>query len=372
MGRGAIEDVWESDGCTHPEPISSMYGRCLSVWCVHCDKALTFLLRFGREKTMDVSVGSLITNQPRRPVGQASLKGTRDFVNARVAMNFLAGDGADPEGDCPKRDEKMLEILKEAVTPVDPQGLLRATPGDFAAAWRGINCDHKTTACQVYGDVITLECLDCAADLLFVHVQDDKFSVVLTRSPLEPVGYGPHDAEEVVGIMREFTNIVGIPNIMADPMSDDPERDARHLAGMMATLERHGLLKHSPITDHPYTESVGVVSALSCDRHQFLQARGSVADMLRRRNVRCVVRGRRVSIDHMLEAMRMAWPCVFEGVGVGIGVYDTDGASEYCIRCGFDTLDDDDMGPEHWERGCPECGYLGYMINMHVGQAGRA
>ena len=98
MGRGAIEDVWESEDCTHPEPISSMYGKCLSVWCIHCDKALTFLLRFGREKTMNVSVGSLVANRPRHHVGQASLKGTRDFVNARVVQNFYAGWWGRPRG----------------------------------------------------------------------------------------------------------------------------------------------------------------------------------------------------------------------------------------------------------------------------------
>ena len=206
---------------------------------------------------------------------------------------------------------------------------------------------------------------------MFVHIRD-KFGVVLTRSPLESVGDGPHDAKGVVGVLREFVGTISIPNMMADPMSDDPERDARHLAGAVTALERHGLLTRVPITDYPYADSVQVVSALSCDRHQFLQARGLVADGLRKRGVRCVMHGQRISVNHMLEVMRLAWPCVFEGIGVGVDAYDVDGISELCVRCGFSTLDDDDVGQEYWERGCPECGYPGYLVNIHVGQAGRA
>ena len=206
--------------------------------------------------------------------------------------------------------------------------------------------------------------LYCASDLTFEHVGGDRFSVRVARMPLEPAGYGQHDARKVVKALREFTSTIELPGMMADKMSDDPERDARRLAGVVTVLEGHGLLRRVPVPDHPNIGIIQTVSALTCNRREFANWKGPLADEMRRKGVKCTAYGKPVSAESVLEAMRLAWPCVFEGVGITRGSYDVTGMMEYCVRCGFSTLDDDSVGPDHWERGCPECGYGGYLLDL--------
>lgn len=68
-------------------------------------------------------------------------------------------------------------------------------------------------------------------------------------------------------------------------------------------------------------------------------------------------------IEPMMESLRLEWPYDIWGDGMDVVRYDPAGTSEYCIRCGFSTLDGD-AGPGVWRRGCPECGYGGYLLGL--------
>ena len=362
MGRGALEHHWNHGDCAHPAPTATMYGLCAMLSCNECGKSMQFILRFGRTKTMDVSMYDDPNNSSARPVGRATLEGSRDMIHSHATSVFMPEDGADPNGGSPERDKVMLGILMDALT--TPGGMPEGPPGDFVAAWRKLDCPHENTSCQVFGRLVSLECRDCAADLTFEYIGKNRFNVRLARMPLEPAKYGTHYAKNVVRALREFAEIIELPMTMADKMSDDPDRDARRLAGVVLTLEKHGLFRRVHVPDHPNLRIIETVSALSCNRPKFNDWLGPLASELRRKKVKITAYGKPISAENYLEAARLAWPCVFEGVGIVRDAYDLTGASEHCVKCGFSTLDDNDAGPDHWERGCPECGYPGYLIGL--------
>lgn len=363
MGRGALEHHWNRGGCTHPAPTVTMYGLCAVLSCDECGKSMQFLLKFGRPKTMDVTIYDDRNDaSSARPVGRATMGGSRDMIHSHAVQTFMPAGGADPEGGAPARDRMMLGILVGVLMPMD--GHPEQSPGDFAAVWRGIDCDHGNVFCQAFGNIVSLECRDCASDITFEYVGKDRFSARVTRMPLPPDWYGIHDAARVVGALREFTNTIDLPTTMADKMSHDPERDARRLVAVVNTLERYGLLRRLPATDNRDAGIIQVASALSCDRREFAGRCRRLAGELRRKNMGFSAHGKPVSIETVLEAARLAWPCVFEGVGITVNEYDLTGVSEHCVKCGFCTLDDDDVGQEYWERGCPECGYPGYLVEL--------
>ena len=90
-----------------------------------------------------------------------------------------------------------------------------------------------------------------------------------------------------------------------------------------------------------------------------------MARALRLSGAQWVEYGRPASEWRTLETMRLAWPCWFEGDGIEIGTFDLTGSTQFCVKCGFSTLDDDSVNPEHWERGCSECGYDGYLMGLY-------
>ena len=362
MGRNALDQAWYEDGCDHPAPTVSLYGLAALLSCEHCGRKMQFLLKFGRRKTMDVSIYDDDDPRSVRPVGRATLKGSRDMIMSHATTIFMPKDGADPQGGQPERDKAMLGVLMEVMA--GPEDVPPPPPGDFGAAWLELDCDHRTVSCQVLGKWISLECRDCAAELTFEHAGGDRFDVRVTRLPLEPVPYGRHHTTAVVKALREFTDKIELPTTMADKMSDDPERDARRLAKVVITLERHGLLKRVPAPDHPNIRMIQTVSALTCNREEFNGWKGPLAEEMRRRGVKCTSYGKPVSAESTLEAMRLTWPCVLEGVGVTRDAFDVTGLSEYCVKCGFSTLDDNKVDFDHWERGCPECGYPGWLVGL--------
>ena len=69
----------------------------------------------------------------------------------------------------------------------------------------------------------------------------------------------------------------------------------------------------------------------------------------------------------MLEVCLLAWPYQFDGMGIAVDIYDPDGLPQHCVRCSFSTRDDDSVGHDQWKRGCPECGYAGYLLEMDGG-----
>ena len=70
---------------------------------------------------------------------------------------FTPEDGADQTGGLPKRDKAMLGVLMAALAPdVDEPN---QPPGDFEAAWRGLDCDHKNVSCQALGRIVSLGCI---------------------------------------------------------------------------------------------------------------------------------------------------------------------------------------------------------------------
>lgn len=365
MDKKALEDIWRDGRCPHTTSNAGLYGRCVTLACTECDLMMLFFLRFGWQKTMDV----FVRDGSDRPVGRATMEGSRDFILENAVNIFMPEGGADPAGGLVERDRMMLDVLMGELcpTPADPPD----NPGDFAGAWAGLDCNHATVSCQVYGRRITMECRDCATQIMFDHIGPDKFDVYVSRMPLEPVAYGAHGAGEVVGVLRKYAGSISLPNRMADKMSDDPERDAGRLLGLVEVLVGNGLLRRVELPDRPDRRVLGMVNITACDRSEFTQRKGAMVEALRD-GVEGVGGGMHAGGEFALEGFRVVWPWWFDGVGVDVGSYQVDGMSEFCIRCGFSTLDDGSVGPDGWRRGCPECGYVGYMLGMDAGRAGAA
>ena len=133
-------------------------------------------------------------------------------------------------------------------------------------------------------------------------------------------------------------------------------------------LERRGLLTRTK-ADPPgkYDKMIGFLSAMVCTRSEFVERARHVAAAMRLHNTECLDGGRRISVRQMLEVYWLAWPYQFDGVDMDLEVYDPDGLAQYCVRCGFSTRDDDSVGSDQWKRGCPECGYAGYLLDMDGG-----
>lgn len=123
----------------------------------------------------------------------------------------------------PERDSVALSMLLEVL--VDNSKVAQLPKLDFAKQWRGIDCDHVST-CRLYGNHALLECDDCASELLFIHIDKGNFGVSIAPRPLHPTEYGLHDADEVMGMVGEFAGTLGIPEMMADRVSGDPDRGA--------------------------------------------------------------------------------------------------------------------------------------------------
>lgn len=362
LDRARLDAVWKDGRCDHQKPVAAAYGLGVVLSCHDCGMRMSFLLKFGRPKTFDVTMHDGGTD---RHVGRASVDAVDGMVFNDSTELMLPEDGFDSESTCPVRDETMITILMDTLTSDVRDIDLQKPAADFAAAWRGMDCDHRNTGCQAYRNRIGLWCDDCAAALTFTYVRAGMFSVDVVRRPLEPVSYGPHGADAVAGILREYAGTLELPDVMADRMSDDPDRDARQLADVVGVLERCGLLRRVADKGIQFPEMRNTVSALNCDRADFEKWIGPMRRAMRSMGARCVENGRPVGERLTLEAMRLAWPCKFEGDGVDVDTFDPAGAAQFCAKCGFDTLDDDAVHDSHWARGCPECGYPGYLLGLY-------
>ena len=366
IGRDVLEDVWEGGQCAHPEPAMSMYGLCASLICPDCGIHMMFLLKFGRPKAFSV----LINDGVDRPVGRTSVKDAVEFLLGTAVNIYMPEGGVDSEGGHVNYDMYRLEILMDVLyndggPTTDPPPTV-----DFEGPWRGIDCQHEHTLCQVYSDFIELECTDCAAVLTFDLADAGRFDVSMSRAPLPPTMYGLHGADTVIDIIREYAETLDLPNKMADKMSDDPDRDARNIASLVLLLEQSGLLSRVKVDrSERYDMMVEHMSAMLHTRSEFVSFARVLGDTMRSEGVKFQEHGRVADTQRGLEAVWLSWPFWFNGIGVDITPYDPDGQSEYCVRCGFSTLDDTAAGPDHWKRGCPECGYAGYLLDMDSGQA---
>lgn len=359
-----IAAKWKGGGCRHLNASGAVYGLAATVGCDDCGIRAVFKLRFGRPKWFDIVMFDMPNSMEGRPVGRASVQGVHEFLISNAAFVGMPDGGADPEGDCPNRDMVMLNILMETLWDRSTDGLLRERAMDFEAAWRGVNCDHRSVSCLLHGPMIETACSDCATRIQFMHLGGGKFHVGMGRMPLEPEPYGPHGADKVAGFLREFAGALSIPEPMADRMSHDPELDARSAADAVSAFMKCGLLRRAGPPENNFASIIRDVSAAACDRSGFERQVQPMAAGMRDGGTECFDGERPISAREFMEMMRLLWPFRLEGVGIGVKMYDPTGTSEYCARCGFDTLDDDGAEQEAWYDGCPECGYAGYLLGM--------
>ena len=369
MGHAALEAVWRDGRCSHPVPVSMAYGLGAILSCLECGTRMLFRLRFGRPKTFDVT---MYAGGSERHVGRASVRAVKRIMFSTADGILMPEGGFDPGSSSPARDSMMLKILIYTLTPDVRDRVPQEPAADFEAAWRGIDCKHKNTVCQAYCDCICLWCDDCAASLAFTYAEAGMFDVEMTRPPLEPAGYGPHGTDAMARILREYAGTLELPDMMADRMSDDPERDARRLAAVVGALEECGLLRRIVAEGDRFGGMESAMSAMNCNRADFEKLIGQMSDALRSASIPCMEHGKIVSERRFMEALRLAWPCWFEGDGMEIDTFDPTGSTQFCIKCYFSTLDDDSVNHGHWKRGCPECGYDGYLLGLYGVPDGQA
>lgn len=367
MDREALEAAWGDGRCGHAATVMSLHGLCATLSCADCGLRMLFLLRFGRPKTFEV----FMHDGAERPVGRASARGAGRFIFTAASSVLMPEPGAQPEGKHPERDRNLVAILMDVLVRSEGQ----AEPGptaDFAGPWRGTGCRHEHTMCHAYSDSIYLDCTDCAATLSFKMCGADAFEVYMARLPLPPAEYGLHGAGAVMDTIREFADTLDLPDKMADRMSEDPDRDARNIASLVGELERGGLLsRRKADRSGAYNAMSGAMSAALHTRQEFVASAREAAAAMRSRGETFQEDGVAVGTRRGLEALWLSWPFWFDGVGVEIDSYDPDGRSEYCARCGFSTMDDPGVGQDRWRRGCPECGYVGYLLDVDGGRGGR-
>lgn len=349
--------MWSGGKCSHKNAATSVYGLVATLFCEDCKAGLNFTLRFGRPKTFSVSV------QGGSFMGFAPVADVSEFIMSRTSRIMMPDGGADPEGGQPNRDGMMLTKLMEALMGEDIPDVPKK---DFERAWKRIGCDHKTISCQLYGNMISLECRDCATGLLFRHMGKGRFYTEMKRMPLEEEEYGMHDIRTVIGIMRDYVKELEIPGMMADKMSDDPERDAQNLAAIIKVLEKFGVLRRVEATNRNPKEDrmAKALSALTHSRKEFVGVIKKLSKM--KHNLK--FDDGKVSVRYGLESCRLAWPCWFESDCFDIDAYEPVGIIQFCAKCGHSTLDDD-MEPSYWKNGCRECGYRGLLVGLGLSKA---
>ena len=369
MGHAALEAVWGDGRCSHPVSVFAAYGLRAMLSCRECGTRMLFRLRFGRPKTFDVTI---YAGGSERHVGRASVRAVKRIMSSNAYWTLMPEEDFDSGSSSPVLDGTMLAILMDTLTWDVRDGVRQEPAADFEAAWRGIDCKHENTECQAYGGSIGLWCDDCAASLMFTYAEAGMFDVEMTRMPLEPAGYGPHGTDAVARILREYAGTLELPDMMADRMSHDPERDARRLAAVVGALEECGLLRRIAAEGDRFGGMESAMSAMNCNRADFEKLIGPMSDALRSASIPCMEHGKIVSERRFMEALRLAWPCWFEGDGMEIGTFDPTGSMQFCVKCGFSTLDDDSADIGHWKRGCPECGYDGYLLGLYGVPDGQA
>ena len=369
LDRAGLESMWRGGRCSHGRTVSGFSGPYAIRSCRDCGVSIELLLRFGRPKTFEAA----IMDGVERPIGRASAAAAAEFVLASGADLLFPGRSEYDRSNTPRWDRALLELTLGALANGDG-GPEPHEPRDFVAVWRGIDCEHGSVECSVYGGELTMRCRACCAEMVFEHTRADTFDATLYHDRPKTVHCGLHGTDAVMDIVREFAKTVDIPNPMADRMSDDPDRDARRAAGLVEHLERHSLLhrvkphKRDGMSDLLIRQ----LSAAVCTRREFARtAKGAVADA-RARFPRLESNDRPLNLRWIVEGCRLRWPCRFEGIGMSVGEYNPTGMSEYCVRCLHSTLDNDDADAGYWKDGCPKCGYAGYLWGLDDRLAGRS
>lgn len=371
LDYAGLKTVWRSAGCVHETAAGVAYASRVIIRCDDCGVVMFLRLVFGRPKRFHVEIypenGARGPFRAMRLVGYSSARTAADFIHDTAPMLSMSEDGANPNGRSPRQDDAMLEKLVETLYIAGPYRNARSTPAaDFVGAWSGINCEHSNAVCQITGSRIILECLDCAAEVQFGPV-GGGFNAIVMRKPLHPVPYGRHGAAAAVDFIRMHAKTLLLPDPVADRMSDDPERDAQHVSRIVSMLERAGTLRRVPVNrgDPELDAKVAKLSVLNCPRDKFDRMVGVAERKRASAGAKSADGRKRFGPQYHMEAMRLAWPHWYEGVGmVDVAPYDSTGNLECCVRCGFSTLDDPVSGTDSWRRGCPECGYFGFLLDM--------
>lgn len=329
LDKTELDQVWKDGRCNHSRPTLHLYGIFAQLECDVCNQEMLFRLKFGRPKTFEVAINN-------RPVGYTFVHHTQQFIDFHSAGIVMPDEHTVAGLRHPLRDSKMLEMLIDTLFPMDLKKLQQCPVNDYKKALYNIPCRHKSARCQIYADTIGVTCKDCKVVLLFRLISDDAFNVRMTYDSSVPVEYGIHYIREVINTIQEFVNTLGIPNMMADYMSDDPERDAYSMIQIVRLFMEHGLLE--------YGKSDEKLSAMGCSRAEFekMCVNSDIA-------------------PRILEKTHISWPYKFIGRGIGISYYNIIGSSQYCVRCSFSTLDDKGG---NWREGCPHCGYVGYLLDL--------
>lgn len=357
MKESDLRNVWYGCDCQHHVANIGMYGLSATLQCQNCGGTMSLRLRFGRPKTFEAHLYA--KDMQASFVGYASVEAARDFIGHTGKNVFLPQGGADPEGESPIRDVMMLAKLLETL---HGDGPIPTPQKRFDHVWSSINCDHKYIRCQLYGNMISLECQDCASDITFKQTNNGKFSVDVKRLGVEEMPCGIHKHDKVFDFMRWNVTEIQIPETIADRMSEDPDRDARRLTRLIKSMESFGLLWQAGDEENIVERYlVHLLSAFNSSRREFL----NTVKKLKRNPVRFTEKGKSVDARYGFERCWLTWPCWFESGDFDVVSYDATGMTGFCAKCGHSTLDDDD-GLEYWEHGCRECGYKGYLLGIDI------
>lgn len=324
---------------------------------------MTSCCGWGAQKKFDVF--KFFGNE-RLPVGHASVEDVRLFMLASdpkvpvPRVTNLAKAGRPKTGD-------VVRLMLMSTLDMNDEYAADAA-ADFDAAWDGLDCRHGAAICTLRKEWLHVTCADCGADMSFRFMGGDAFAACLSRPGSAQDRYGVYDAEAVVQFVRKFAGSLRLPVVVADRMSDDPDRDADGLAEVAALLEEYGLLRRiGVVRDDMVKEMAEQLSAAVCTRREFNRM---AREFIRRvRDTEQYKRHGGAAVRFMLESAWLTWPHWFEGDGISVYGYDPTGELENCIRCGFSTLDDDGTDDRAWKNGCPECGYNGHLLGLNKKKA---
>ena len=366
LGMADLKSAWRSGRCGHTDVCLVTHDLDAILLCSACGMQMVFTLLFGRPRTFDVSTCAR-GGSDWSPVGRAPVDESRRFLLDR-APKMMVPDFGGRRRPHPRLSDELEAILTDTLT-----GGARPEPAetaDFAAAWRGIDCDHGPAVCNLYGADVLINCPDCRTVMVFRHAGGDMFDVCIDDRQSATEWYGHHGAGAVIDMVRESVDTVLLPDMIADPMSADPDRDARRLVRVVSLLERHGLLRRRARSGgasdrYGLSEHLAErLSAAACSRSEFARRARRTAAAMRADGARLTHGGKPISMRRAFETVRLLWTHWFEGVGVDVVAFNPMGMTQYCVRCGFSTLDDDGAGAGHWRAGCPECGYDGYLLGL--------
>ena len=307
-------------------------GLNVIMTCPGSGETVRFRLRLGRPKTFSVSAGDGLVGE----------------VGIGEATAFLWGNATMTPAKASPASMLLLEVMLGS-----PGPNASAETVDFVAAWDDVKCSHRSAWCQAYGNTISTLCA-CGGMTSTLH--GERFRVT-SHNP--ETDYGMHAPETIIEHVRRLGSLV-LPGMMADKMSDDPERDAEGVAALVGVLEEHGLITHTKPAKPTINDRLAASMSVMCvDRAEFERRANYAANTINHTGMCVVDDDHIVTAQQGLEAARLAWPCDFEGIGIRLDYYGCNGRGGFCPKCGF-AVD----GEEAWRRGCRECGYVGYLLGV--------